>query len=144
MTYGRCRSIARCCLSSKSVTAATIDAGLAALDAGMSAVALVTVCKAAEQGNAMAQTILGAIYRYGNGVPQDYLQAASWYRKAAEQGLAEAQFNLGNLYRYGRGVSLDCEMAVSWYRKAAEQGYAEAQFNLGAMYATGAGIACTS
>lgn len=140
MTCGRCRSIARCCLSSKSVTTATIDADLAALDAGMSAVAVVTVYKAAEQGNAMAQTILGAIYRYGNGVPQDYRQAVSWYRKAAEQGSAEAQFNLGNLYRYGRGVSVDCEEAVSWYRKAAEQGYAEAQFNLGIMYATGEGI----
>ena len=124
--------------------AETIDDGLAALDAEISHVALMTVCKAAEQGNALAQTILGAVYRYGNGVPQNYGLAASWYRKAAEQGYAEAQFNLGNMYRYGEGLPPDYEEAVSWYRKAGEQGYAEAQFNLGIMYATGAGIADTS
>jgi len=33
----------------------------------------------------LAQTILGAIYRYGKDVPQDYQLAANWYRKAAEQ-----------------------------------------------------------
>lgn len=126
------------------MNAGTIEDGLAKLDAGFSEVALMTVCRAAEQGNALAQTILGAIYRYGYGVPQDYRLAASWYRKAAEQGLAEAQFNLGNMYRYGKGVPTDSKEAVSWYRKAGEQGYAEAQFNLGIMYATGAGIARTS
>jgi len=126
------------------VSAATIEDGLAALDAEMSEAALMTVFKAAEQGNALAQTILGAIYRYGKDVPQDYQLAANWYRKAAEQGLAEAQFNLGNMYRYGKGVPLDSKEAVNWYRKAGEQGYAEAQFNLGIMYATGAGIARTS
>ena len=124
--------------------AGTIQDRSAALGSGMSEVALITVSRAAEQGNALAQTLLGEIYRYGRGVPQDYQQAASWYRKAAEQGSAEAQFNLGNMYRYGRGVPSDCQEAVSWYRKAWEQGYAEAQFSLGIMYATGAGIAGAS
>lgn len=126
------------------MSAGTHADGLVALDVGISDVALITVCKAAEQGNALAQTLLGDIHRHGNGVPQDYHQAARWYRKAAEQGLAEAQFNLGNLYRHGKGVPPDHEKAVSWYRKAGEQGLAEAQFNLGIMYATGAGIAYTS
>jgi TPR repeat protein len=31
----------------------------------------------------------------GQGVPQDYAVAVSWYRKAAEQGDADAQVNLG-------------------------------------------------
>ena len=125
------------------MSAGTIEDGLAALDAGMSEVAFITVCKAAEQGNALAQTLLGAIYRCGKGVPQNYQQAVSWYRKAAEQGIAEAQFNLGNMYRYGKGLPPDYKEAVTWYRKAGAQGYAEAQFNLGIMYATGAGIAGT-
>jgi hypothetical protein len=41
------------------------------------------------------------------GVPQDYRQAADWYRKAAEQGLAEAQYGLGFLYHNGNGVPKD-------------------------------------
>jgi hypothetical protein len=126
------------------VSAKAIEGELAALDVQISEVALITVRKAAIQGNALAQTILGDIFRHDKGVQQNYQQAASWYRKAAEQGLAEAQFNLGNMYRYGKGVSQDNKEAVRWYRKAGEQGYAEAQFNLGIMYATGAGIACTS
>lgn len=42
--------------------------------------------KAAEQGNAQDQNILGDMYLRGNGVPQDYKLAMFWYRKAAEQG----------------------------------------------------------
>jgi len=34
--------------------------------------------RAAEQGNAMAQMLLGAIYHNGQGVPQDYVQAQMW------------------------------------------------------------------
>ena len=37
----------------------------------------------AEQGNVHAQRNLGAMYLRGNGVPQDYTVAASWFRKAA-------------------------------------------------------------
>ena len=44
------------------------------------------------------------MYRQGHGVPQDYAQAAVWYRKAAEQGDAGAQFNLGTMCYSGRGV----------------------------------------
>ncbi len=31
------------------------------------------------------------MYEKGQGVPQDYAEAVSWYRKAAEQGDAYAQ-----------------------------------------------------
>lgn len=40
----------------------------------------------AEQGDARAQFSIGAMYTLGQGVPQDYAAAVSWYRKAAEQG----------------------------------------------------------
>ncbi len=53
------------------------------------------VQKAAEQGNADAQSLLGAMYEYGKGVAQDDKQALAWTRKAAEQGNATAQFALG-------------------------------------------------
>src|SRR5712691_8471260 len=45
----------------------------------------------AEQGHAEAQFNLGLMYIDGQGVPQDYTQAAQWLRKAAEQGDATAQ-----------------------------------------------------
>ncbi|WP_411727466.1 tetratricopeptide repeat protein [Methyloglobulus sp.] len=43
----------------------------------------------AEQGEAKAQTFLGFMYNNGEGVAQDYNQAAYWYRKAADQGNAQ-------------------------------------------------------
>jgi TPR repeat protein len=42
--------------------------------------------KLAEMGDIDAQFELGLMYRYGEGVPQDYKQAVYWYTKAAEQG----------------------------------------------------------
>ena len=41
--------------------------------------------KAAEQGDAKAQFNLALRYYKGEGVTQDYAEAAKWYRKAAEQ-----------------------------------------------------------
>ena len=96
--------------------------------------------KAAEQGDAGAQTYLGWLYASGQGVPQDYAQAVAWFRKAADQGNAKAQFNLGLSYDDGHGVAMDHEQAAVWYRKAAEQGVAEAQDNLGLLYSNGQGV----
>ena len=58
----------------------------------------------AEQGNVKAQYNLGNMYRKGQGVTQDYKEAARLYRLAAEQGLADAQYNLGVMYDVGKGV----------------------------------------
>ncbi len=96
--------------------------------------------KAAEQGEARAQAILGHCYNKGQCVEQDYAQAVEWYRKAAEQGHAQAQNNLGYCYGKGQSVEQDYAQAVKWYRKAAEQGLDAAQFNLGMMYYNGNGV----
>jgi TPR repeat protein len=93
--------------------------------------------KAAEQGDAHAQSSLGFRYNHGLGVKQDYVEAASWYRKAAEQGDADAQTNLGFMYGAGQGVTQDYAEAARWYRKAAEQGDLDAQLKLGIMYGVG-------
>jgi uncharacterized protein len=74
--------------------------------------------KAADQGNAVAQTQLGRIYAHGHGVPQDYSQALVWLRKAADQGDAHAQDNLGWMYRDGHGVTQDCIRAHMWFNLA--------------------------
>ncbi len=44
---------------------------------------------------------LGLIYAKGQGVKQDFAEAANWYRKAAEKGNAFAQTNLGLFYAQG-------------------------------------------
>ena len=101
---------------------------------------IATLKKAAEQGNAVAQSSLAAHYVNGIGVQQDDKQGFAWYRKAAEQGNAEAQFIIGDMYVKGKGVPQDVKQGFSWNLKAAEQGIAEAQRILGIMYAKGEGV----
>src|SRR5262245_7504479 len=38
----------------------------------------------AEAGNPRAQAMLGFVYEYGRGVPQDFVLAAAWYTRAAK------------------------------------------------------------
>lgn len=61
------------------------EEGLAAYNRGDFATALKEFRPLAEQGEAGAQTILGAMYENGKGVPEYYVEAVKWYRLAAEQ-----------------------------------------------------------
>ena len=45
----------------------------------------------------MAQYCLGICYHNGEGVPKNYTEAVSWYRKAARQDNTKAQSTLRNL-----------------------------------------------
>ncbi len=94
----------------------------------------------AKQGDPEAQLTLGDAYVSGEGVQQDYTQAAKWYRQAAEAGKARAQAALGDLYDAGQGVPQDDAQAAKWYRRAAEQGLASAQYELASLYAVGKGV----
>ena len=47
------------------------------------------------------------MYRNGEGVPQDDVEAVRWYRLAADQGHYAAHHNLGRMYLTGRGVPQD-------------------------------------
>lgn len=91
-------------------------------------------------GDAIARLNLGTLFFKGQGIGQDYAEAAKWFRLAAQQGIAQAQFNIGLMYDTGQGVSQDHAEAVRWYRLAADQGFALGQLNLGAAYASGQGI----
>ena len=88
----------------------------------------------AEKGDADAQFIVGAMYEYGQGVPQNAAEAVKWYRLAAEQGYEVAQFIVGAMYQDGQGVPQNAAEAVKWYRLAADQGNGGAQFALDVMY----------
>ena len=99
----------------------------------------------AYQGDAFAETYLGFMFATGQGVPQNFVQALTWYRKAADQGYAPAQFNLGHMFATGQGVPLNSVQAVTWYRKAADQGHIEAQRGLNLLCPEGTGNrACTA
>jgi TPR repeat protein len=96
--------------------------------------------KAAEQGDAEAQSRLGDLYAKGIGVGRDYGEAAKWYRKAADLGHTRAQYELVRLYAQGLGVARDYSEAAKWCRLAAEKGYIPAQHFLGHLYASGRGL----
>jgi len=52
----------------------------------------------AEAGDANMQVLVGSIYDYGQGVPQDDAAAVRWYEMAANQGSAKAQYQAGAVY----------------------------------------------
>ncbi len=106
----------------------------------LSAVDIQALRTRAEQGEVVAQRQLGAAYAKGNGVKQDYAEAAKWYRPAAEKGDAPAQGALGELHEAGQGVPHDEREAAKWYRRAADQGLVSAQYELAALYAVGNGV----
>jgi hypothetical protein len=47
--------------------------------------------KAADEGDAQAQTELGSMYAFGLGVPKDEAEAYKWYLLAAAQGNEQAR-----------------------------------------------------
>jgi hypothetical protein len=91
-------------------------------------------------GNRNAQSKLGTLYAFGEGVPTDHAEAVRWFQLAAAQGHPIAQFFLGLSYAKGDGVPQDLRAAANYYRLSADQGNALAQFNLGIMYARGDGL----
>jgi TPR repeat protein len=73
----------------------------------------------AELGDPRAQYVVGLLYKNGQGVKADDIEAAAWFRKAAEQGHARAQFQLGAMYEQGIGVPRDDVQAYAWYMLSA-------------------------
>jgi hypothetical protein len=73
----------------------------------------------AAQGDARAQAYLGFMYAHGQGVPQNFIVAAGWYRCASHQGLPNAQYMLGLMYDKGQGVPQDYVIAYTWLTLAA-------------------------
>ena len=94
----------------------------------------------AKTNDPVAQYRLGVLYALGQGVKQDYGQAAQLFLAAANGGVAEAQYNVAVMYSEGMGVPRDPAQAMSWYQKAAAQGNANAAFNLGVAYSNGIGV----
>lgn len=96
--------------------------------------------KAADKGNAAAQSALAALYYNGEGVEEDEAAAALWYSRAAEHGVTDAQFALGEMFEAGEGVKRDAKKAAFWYKKAADKGHLMAATKLGILYMDGRGV----
>ena len=61
--------------------------GLAAHQAGDYNTALKEWRPLAEQGNAITQYNLALMYKNGEGIAEDNVEAAKWYQRAAEHGM---------------------------------------------------------
>jgi len=96
--------------------------------------------QAATLGHVRAMFYMGNGYHRGDGLKQDFVQAATWYRKAAAGGDSDAMSGLGVLYQTGQGVKKDHTQALDWYRQAAGRGNTNAMYNIGLMYFQGSGV----
>jgi len=107
-------------------------------------VAMKLLRKAAEKGNASAQSTLGFLYHKGHGGLPDDQEAAKWWKKSIENGLSERDglsitaCELGKLYLAGYGVEQSYEEAAKWFQKGATGPWA--QYELGKLYLEGRGM----
>ncbi len=77
------------------------------------------------------QFLMGLKFAEGQGMTQDYEQAAHWYAQAAEQNHGLAQLKLAMLYGQGQGVARDQQKYLLWLTRSAKLGNAVAQYRLG-------------
>lgn len=93
-----------------------------------------------EQGDLWAQFTLAGMHKNGEGVAQDFAEAARWYRMAAEGRHNSARYELGMLYLEGKGVPQDPLEAASCFYDAATGDHREAQRRFREIYAGGHGV----
>ena len=77
---------------------------------------------AAETGDPAAQWALAQRYHSGQGVLQNFAEAARWAEAAAKAGNAEAQNLLGRYAFEGLGRAADRQAALRWFAAASAQG----------------------
>lgn len=97
--------------------------------------------EAAEQGDANAQAILGAMYLDGNGVKRDYTESIKWFGLSADQDNPIGLWGMGIIYFRGYGMPQNQERAFGLFKKSAEQGFVAAQSDLAVCYENGKGVA---
>lgn len=117
------------------------DAAYDAFDQGRYLTALSIAAKQAQQGDAIAHTLVARIHAEGLGVPQDAKLAAQWYARGVELGDVEAALGLGALHARGEGVQQDYTKAAELFEKAAAKGHPEGAYNLALLFLSGKGKA---
>lgn len=77
---------------------------------------------------------LGRMFLRGEGMPQSFDIAKTWFRRGIELGDALSQYSLGIMYLRGLGVPHDPVKAAELFAAAADQDLAVAQVRLGALF----------
>ena len=114
------------------------------------------LCPLAEESNAEAQTILGALYVNGQGVEKDVTKGISLIMKAAIQGSeaarvqalnlcmelgkhgdATALYNVGYMCLNGWGGEYDTNVCIEWLENAAKLGHIRSGNVLSQIYTKG-------
>jgi TPR repeat protein len=80
----------------------------------------------AQAGYPPAQYSLGVLYETGEGISQNYDEAAKWYKRCADQGNAAAQYRLSVLFELGKRVREDNIQALLFAQLAAAQNFGSA------------------
>ncbi|MCQ2736719.1 MAG: sel1 repeat family protein, partial [bacterium] len=96
--------------------------------------------KAADNGNASAECILGYYFMRGTGCRRDYAKGFRLLEKAADKGNPSAIYRLGVAYASGNGVAQDWNKAVKLYKKAEDKGFDSACISLKYCYKYGKGM----
>jgi len=109
--------------------AGSLEEGVIAHQRGEYATALSSFRPLADEGNAAAQFNLGQMYRLGQGIPSNVVEAARWYRLAAAQGDAQSQYNLGVMYYNAQGVPRNFVFSHMWLTLSATSGAENAARN---------------
>lgn len=101
------------------------------------------------RGNLRAALQLGVMYRTGDRVPKNPVEAIRWLRDAAKAnwmryrfklGLDEAQYVLGVMLLNGEGREANPGKAAEMFEEAAKQGHTAAQMELADLYIKGRGV----
>lgn len=92
------------------------------LEAGDSATARRLLEPLAQDGSAMAETLLGGLYARGMGAPRDPPAAVAYWWRAAQRGYAPAQLALAQALAAGQGAPAAPESALRWALLAARGG----------------------
>ena len=106
-----------------------LDEGVTAHQRGEFASALASFKALAADGNPAAQFNLGQMYRLGQGVPRNAVEAARWYHLAAAQGDGQSQYNLGVMYYNAQGVPRNFVFSHMWLTLSATSGVENAVRN---------------
>lgn len=77
---------------------------------------------------------IGKMYLRGEGVTQDFTQAAEWFDRGIKTGDASSQNGLGYMYLHGYGLKINRQKAADFFQEAAEQDLPQAQVNLGKLF----------
>lgn len=106
---------------------ADFEDGLVAARKGAFEQALEEFLPLAKRGHSEAQYVLGQMYYFGQGVPQNFATSVQWFTRSAEGGWAAAQHDLAVMLQQGQGAKENLTQAYVWFGLAAEQNFPDAR-----------------